>query len=142
MRTDYLRIGPDLDVWVTWSSRMNEALGKRYRAVMYGPPGDHEHLRSQYDRWCRSRDAAYDQIHRFFTLTNSLPVPGDCLLLGGRDGGSGPYIDGGEDLYIEKRLMFSTPGSPTILLVYEVRADYMEELEEYQEGDYIEPDDE
>lgn len=140
MRTDYLRIGPDLDVWVTWSSRMNKALGKRFQVVMYGPPGGHEHLRSQYDRWCRSRDGAYDQIHRFFTLTNSLPVAGDCLLLGGRDGGGGPSIDGGEDLYIEKRLMYSSPDSPTILLVYEVRGDDMEELEEHQEGDYIEAD--
>ena len=109
---------------------MTEALEKRYQTVIYGPPDGHEHLRSQYDRWCRARDAAYDQIHRFFTLTNSLPVPGDRLLLG--------YRDGGEDLYIEKRLLFSTPDSPTILLVYEVRGDYMEELEEYQEGDYIE----
>lgn len=113
---------------------MTEALGKRYRVVMYGPPGGHEHLRSQYDRWSRARNAAYDQIHRFYTLTNSLPVVGDRLLLG--------YHDGGEDLYIEKRLLFSTPDSPTILLVYEVRGDYMEELEDYQEGDYIEPDDE
>lgn len=134
MRTDYLRIGPDLDIWVTWSSRMNEALGKRYQTVMYGPPGGDEHLRSQYDRWIRARDAAYGQIHRFFTLTNSLPVAGDRLLLG--------YRDGGEDLYIEKRLLFTTPDSPTVLLVYEVRGDYMEELEDYREGDYIESDEE
>lgn len=109
---------------------MSEALHKRYRDVMFEQPGGSSRLQKGYARWCRAHDAAFDQIHRFYTLTNSLPVAGDRLC--------SSYRDGGEDLQIEQRLLFSTPDSPSILLVYKICADYIEELEEYQEGDYVE----
>jgi hypothetical protein len=129
-RGDYLRIAPDLDIWVTWSSRMGDALRKRYFSVMFGQLDGSERLRNGYTRWCRACDATFDQIHRFYKLTNNLPVAGDRLSLA--------YEDGSEELYIERRELFSTADSSPMLLVYHVCADDIEGLEEYQEGDHIE----
>jgi hypothetical protein len=121
MRTDYLRIGPNLDILVLWSSRMSEALDKHYKNQMLGLQEGNEQLRREYERWCRARDAAFDQIHRFYTLTSSLPVTGDRLEVG--------YQDGGETLRIEQRLLFSMADSGDVLLVYEVCSDEIEELQ-------------
>ncbi|WP_151087027.1 hypothetical protein [Hymenobacter baengnokdamensis] len=131
---DYLRIAPDLDVWVTWSTRMSEAVHKRYHSVMLGQLDGSERLSKGYARWCRAHDAALDQIHRFYKLTNSLPVAGDRLT----------HADspGGEELYIEQRELFTTSDSSPMLLVYHLCAAYIEDLEEYQEGDYVEEDNE
>lgn len=128
-KSDYLRIAPDLDVWVTWSPRMSDALRKRYFSVMFGQLDGSETLRKGYARWCQACDAVFDQIHRFYKLTNSLPVAGDRLCLS--------YSGGGEELRIEQRELFSTADSSSMLLVYHVCADEIEGLEEYQEGDYI-----
>lgn len=121
MRTDYLRIGPGLDILVLWSSRMSEALNKRYRNQILGLPESNEQLRKDYERWYRARDASFDQIHRFYILTNSLPITGDRLQV--------DYQDGGETLRIEQRLLFSMAGSGDVLLVYEVCSDEIEGLE-------------
>jgi hypothetical protein len=121
MRTDYLRIGPNLDILVLWSSRMSEVLDKRYKTQMLGIPEGNEQLRREYECWYRARDAAFDQIHRFYTLTNSLPVAGDRLEV--------RYQDGGETLRIEQRMLFSIADSEDVLLVYEVSSDEIEALE-------------
>jgi hypothetical protein len=134
IRTEYLRIAPDLDILVTWSSRMSEALRRRYHRVMHRELDASEFLRQGYARWCRAHDAAFDQIHRFYKLTNSLPVAGDRLSLA--------YSDGGEELCIEQRQLFTTLNPSPMLLVYYVCADEIEDLEEYQEGDYVDEDDE
>lgn len=134
IRTDYLRIAPDLDVLVTWSSRMSEALRRRYHRVMYGELDADEFLRQGYARWCQAQNAAFDQIHRFYKLTNSLPVAGDGLSLA--------YSDGGQELRIEQRQLFTTLDPSPMLLVYYVCADEIADLEEYQEGDYVDEDDE
>jgi len=130
MRADYLRIAPDLDIIVTWSFRMSEALHKCYRTVMFEQSEGNELLRKSYDRWLRAHSAAFDQIHRYFTLTGNLPVEGDCLSMS--------YRDGGEVLRIEQRIIFSTPDSATILLAYEVCSNEIEELEKYEEDNSIE----
>jgi hypothetical protein len=109
---------------------MSEALGKRYQTVMFGQPEGSELLRTGYDRWLRTHAAAFDQIHRFFTLTNSLPVVGDRLLQTG--------CTGGDALRIEQRMIFSTDDSQAVLLVYQVCSEEIEDLEEYQQGDVVE----
>jgi hypothetical protein len=109
---------------------MSEAMHKRYWNVMYERPEASEQLRIEYGQWRQVHDAAFDQIHRFFKLTNSLPVVGDTLLLGG--------ANSRDTLRIEERLLFTTEDSETVLLVYHVCSDEIEELEEYREGDLIE----
>lgn len=130
MRTDYLRIAPDLDILVTWSYRMSEALGKRYKTVMHGQQEGNELLRIGYDRWLRAHDAAFDQIHRFFILTNSLPVVGDRLWSSGNTGG--------HVLRVEQRMIFSTDDSQAILLVYQVCSEEIDDLEQYQNRECVE----
>jgi hypothetical protein len=109
---------------------MSEAMHKRYRNVMYERPEATEQLRMEYGRWRQAHDAAFGQIHRFFKLTNSLPVVGDTLWLGG--------ANDCDTLRIEERLLFTTDDSETVLLVYQVCSVEIEELEEYREGDLIE----
>jgi hypothetical protein len=100
---------------------MSKALDRLYKTQMLGLPEVDERLRREYERWCRARDAAFDQIHRFYTLTNSLPVAGDRLQVN--------YRDGGETLRIKQRLLFSMADSGDVLIVYEVCSDEIEDLE-------------
>lgn len=119
-RTDYMRIAPNLDVLVKWSSQMNEALHEHYASVMLRQLHSSEQLRKSYARWCRAHNAAFDQIRRFYTLTNSLPVAGDRLCFA--------YSEGSEELNIEQRELFSTADSSSMLIVYHVRAAHMTDL--------------
>lgn len=135
MRLESLPLGPNLSLLISWNQRMNTAMGKRYWAVRNNRPEATDQLREEYAQWGETRDAAYEQIKLFYTLTGGYPVPGDELHAMLRE--HGHYYSG---LRITKRILFTSFGSESIQLIYEVEGEEigMEELEAYQEGDLIE----
>ncbi|MCB2407015.1 hypothetical protein [Hymenobacter lucidus] len=111
---------------------METAIRKRFWTIIVDQAEASAHLRQEYEQWRHTRNSCYEQIKLFFSLTGSLPVVGDHLGLGGN---RGPYY---QALQVTKRLISSTADSEELLLVYELEAETIEELEEYQDGDMVE----
>lgn len=123
-------IAPGLSILLLWSSGMYDAFAKRYQSVMYNRLSTNRYLRREYDQWEETKQAAYQQIKRFFALTGSLPVVGDKLhVLGLKPGYNG------DGVYIEDRTMFSCFDSDDVQVVYHMCSDNMEGLLDYLEDD-------
>jgi hypothetical protein len=126
-------MGPNLELHLSWSSRMHRAMRKRYWAVMSKNPDASAQLREEYIDWEQSLKGCYEVIKHFMVVTGGLPVTGDHLHRGGAPRFNYPAVR------IEKREVFSSPKSKVLTLVYEVEpeAEEMAELEEYREGDLV-----
>ncbi|MBJ6111781.1 hypothetical protein JAO73_22365 [Hymenobacter sp. BT523] len=126
-------MGPNLELHLSWSSRMNRAMRKRYWAVMGKNPNASAQLREEYDDWDQSLKGCYEVIKHFLMVTGGLPVAGDYLHRGGAARLNYP------SLRVEKREVYSSPKGPVLTLLYEVEPDTDEvaELEEYREGDLV-----
>ncbi len=115
---------------------MADALRKRYWTVIFNQAEATAQYHREHEQWQQTQDDIYLQIRQFYVLTGGLPVAGDYLQMSNNQG---PNYQG---LRIEKRRLYSsTDESEEMLLVYEIEAEEMEELEEYQEGDLVDDED-